>query len=82
MKETGKKWDIDAAEKFFTDRKLPKTMTLSKQEKILDVKACIESHIATCRANNGTRAYRPYWDRLKAIKAKLQRKKNGKDKTT
>lgn len=63
---------IDDLEAWFKTAKLPPHIRLSNCEKITDVKGFVETHIGMLRANSGNKTFKPYYDRLKALKEILE----------
>lgn len=59
-------------EKFFNSIELPKTIELSKYEKINDVKLFVDSHIETLKFNTGNNRFLPYYERLLKLKNILE----------
>lgn len=69
-------WDKELAdlEEFFKNLSIPTSLKPNRGSTINDLPRFIEHHMGVIRAQNGRRVYRPYLDRLIAIKETL---KNG-----
>lgn len=52
---------------FFNGRELPKQVTLSQCEVIVDVEKFVVSHISALESNPGNKTYLPYYKRLIAL---------------
>jgi hypothetical protein len=68
-------WDKEIAEleEFFGKTALPETITMHPWEIVIDPILFVHSHLQTVKANNGNRLFRPYLDRLIAVKEQLSR---------
>lgn len=61
--KTADLWDLPN----FDNMNIPETLILNAGAKIMNVQACIKSHLSTINANLGNKAYFPYLQRLNAI---------------
>lgn len=59
------------ARKAFKKIKIPKTLQLTKQENIVDLPKCIESHLRIIEGSSSNKAKAPYVNRLRNIYKKL-----------
>lgn len=76
-KVTQPPWDIQSLEAFFVERELPAhPIKLDQCTTIIDVPKFLRSHLAVVKANNGKRTFRPYLDRIVALKRVLNDKPN------
>jgi len=74
-----KRWDVEAAAKFFEGRRYPKKpIQLDAASTITNPKKFVETNLAMATRNNGIETFRPYWERLKKLKKILE--ENGKKK--
>jgi len=65
--------EIAALEKFYTTQQFPShAVSLGPGCTILDIQAFYESHLATVKAHQGQRTFRPYLDRLRDFKEAYQ----------
>ena len=64
-------WDLEIKdlETFFQEIRRPRTaVRLSRGEVIVDINSFIQSHLNILKAQNGNERYRPYLNRLNALK--------------
>ena len=65
--------EIAALEEFYTTQQFPShAVSLGPGCTILDIQAFYESHLATVKAHQGQRTFRPYLDRLRDFKEAYQ----------
>lgn len=66
---------VDELELFFEGRVLPSHIAICSYCYITHPKLFVENHLATCRAQEGNNAYRPYLNRLFELKTLIENEK-------